>query len=103
MTPQQHLDHLRDMPHAVQMAGHAIGLDSCGHAPYERHGSHYYRPWRNCYCTWSSGRDKDVWEAMRADGRAHSTSNCPNLYNLTRKGLDWLGSALGITIHNEMR
>lgn len=97
----------------LQIVKHTIGMDDYNsrHSPYIRHGKKYYRPWRNFF---SSFRDDPVWEPLVAEGLAakhefetHITSNGLEMttegatYWLTRKGLDWLGRHLGITIYDE--
>lgn len=97
-----------------QQVLHCIGLnDSCSHRhrPYTRHGKKFYKPWRNFF---SSLRNDKTWEPLveegyagkrdytshyTQDGREHTVEG--TTYWLTRKGLDWLGENLGITIHDE--
>ena len=88
---------------------HCIGLDD--RRPYTRHGRKFYRPWRNYFSTL---RNNPIWEPLVAEGyadkREYTTKYTQNgeehvsegtTYWMTRKGLDWLGEQLGITIHDE--
>ncbi len=92
-----------------QIVMHTIGMnDSCSqrHKPYHRHGRLFYKPWRNCFNTYL---DSKPWlelclrgyaehgQVFVADGDRPPLTN----YRLTRKGLDWLGRELGMTIYNE--
>lgn len=87
-------------PNEVQLAAHAIGLDH--KRPYQRHGKLFYRPYRNYFATHDKAPDYKTWQGMVANGYAGTYEhNRFVYYYLTRKGLDWLGDALGITIHNE--
>ena len=85
----------------VQMAAHAIGLDN--KRPYMRHNKTFYRPYRNYYTTAPSCDGYEVWEGLRKNGYAirWPSGRGGYTFNLTRKGLDWLGETLGITIHDE--
>lgn len=84
----------------VELAAHAIGLDN--KRPYQRHGKLFYRPYRNFFSTHEKAPDFESWEHMVATGLAKkSAQRCGAIYWLTRKGLDWLGNAIGITIHDE--
>lgn len=96
-----------------QIVKHTIGMDNCSprHRPYTRHGRKFYRPWRNYFSTL---RNDKTWEQLVAEGyadkRDYTTRYTQNgeehvvegtTYWMTRKGLDWLGSELGVTIHDE--
>lgn len=80
----------------IEKAMHCIGLGR--RKPYVRHGKKFYRPYRNFYA--AGIRDED-WNMMELAGYAnHGEKNqCGRyIYRLTRNGLDWLGSELGIYI-----
>lgn len=84
----------------IERMKHCIGLDR--HKPYKRHGKKFYRPYRNGYAT---GKDHQGWDELVTDGYA-GRSEEPNqhggyVYWLTRKGLDYLGEQLDITIYDE--
>lgn len=97
-----------------QQVLHCIGMnDSCsyGHGPYTRHGRKFYRPWRNYF---STRRNDTIWEPLVAEGLAGKRDYSTKIrtadgdriiegctYWMTRKGLDWLGEQIGVTIHNE--
>ena len=84
----------------VRLAAHAIGLDN--NRPYKRHSKFFYRPYRNYFATHDKAPDYKTWQGMVANGYAESCeSNGYIYYYLTRKGLDWLGNSLGITIYDE--
>lgn len=83
----------------VKLASHCIGLDH--RKPYKRHGKLFYRPYRNYFETHIGD---ETWEMMRLAGYAeHGRTNRNGTvdYWLTRKGLDWLGEQLGMTIWDE--
>lgn len=91
---------LNHQPNEVQLAAHAIGLDY--KRPYQRHGKFFFRPYRNRFATHDKAPDYRIWQGMVANGYADTYAhNSYIYYHLTRKGLDWLGNALGITIHDE--
>lgn len=80
-------------------AMHCIGITD-GRV-YARHERLFYRPYRNYY---AAPKENWVWELMIEKGYAEKSSDPDNRYKyywLTRKGLDWLGELLGITIYNE--
>lgn len=82
---------------------HCIGMIDSGsqrHKPYHRHGKAFYRPWRNYF---SCGKQDKQWEELCACGYAdHGAVNDRGvMYWMTRKGLDWLGEQLGMTIYDE--
>jgi hypothetical protein len=82
-----------------QIVLHTIGLDY--KKPYTRHGRKFYKPYRNFFST--KATDK-TWLALKANGYADHgriTRDGNTDFYLTRKGLDWLGEELGITIKNE--
>lgn len=82
---------------------HCIGMVDSGsqrHRPYRRHGRTFYRPWRNYFST----NEPDLkWNSLCIAGYAdHGTATDRGVtYWITRKGLDWVGSQLGIVIHDE--
>lgn len=83
---------------------HCIGMiDSCSqrHKPYRRHGKVFYQPWRNYFDT---NADDKVWSQLCDAGYAEHgevSDNGGAMFWLTRKGLDWVGEQLNITIHDE--
>lgn len=88
-------------PKEVQLVTHAIGLDN--KRPYQRHGKFFYRPYRNYFSTHEKCLDFPDWMELCNKGYAmHRISDQGNyIFWLTRKGLDWLGEELGITIYDE--
>lgn len=83
----------------MKLATHAIGLDN--KKPYRRHGKYFYKPYKNYYD--ASIYDCEYWNEMCELGYAFK--GMKNRYDgamywLTRKGLDWLGELLHITIHD---
>lgn len=82
----------------IDIARHCIGMDH--RKTYHRNGKEFYRPYRNCYALLN--RDSH-WESLVEEGYAKCeiTPQENVIYYMTRKGLDWLGKRLGVTIHNE--
>lgn len=82
----------------IDISRHCIGMDY--EKTYHRHGKAFYRPYRNYYVLWK--RDPH-WESLVEEGyaRCETTSQGNVIYSMTRKGLDWLGKRLGVTIHDE--
>ena len=89
-----------DIDHAIELMSHTIGLDQ--KRPYKRNGKLFYRPYRNYftgeneYLTYLSGAVGLV-ERTEPDGERGKWTR----YALTRRGLDFLGRHLGITIYDE--
>ena len=86
-----------------QQVLHCIGMvGSCSqrHKPYRRHGKMFYRPWRNYF---STAAPSPLWEELCAHGYADhgAVSERGVMYWMTRKGLDWLGAQLDMTIYDE--
>lgn len=97
-----------------QQVLHCIGMDGSSprHRPYTRHGRKFYKPWRNYF---SSLRNDRTWEPLVEEGYAgkrdytsHYTTDGGakrtiegTTYWMTRKGLDWIGEQIGVTIHDE--
>lgn len=83
----------------IDNAKHCIGLDY--KKSYTRHGKKFYRPYRNYYAVHISN---GAWMHLKEKGYADhdQASECEHcIFWLTRKGLDWLGKELDITIYNE--
>ncbi|MEG0035220.1 MAG: hypothetical protein RR743_01025 [Oscillospiraceae bacterium] len=88
-----------------QQVLHCIGMVDSGssrHKPYKRHGKIFYRPWRNYFC---APYPNKTWDALCDIGYAdHGTvGEHGTTYWVTRKGLDWVGEQLGMTIYDEER
>lgn len=84
----------------IELAKHCVGLDRKN--SYTRHGKKWYKPYRNYYD--AGGRDIDIWTELwrlgyAEKGKRNRYDGC--MFWLTRKGLDWLGSKLGIYIYDE--
>lgn len=84
----------------IELAKHCVGLDRKN--PYTRHGKKWYKPYRNYYD--AGGRDIDIWTELwelgyAEKGKKNRHGGC--MFWFTRKGLDWLGSKLGIYIYDE--
>lgn len=82
---------------------HCIGMIDSGsqrHKPYKRHGRTFFKPWRNYFtcAKRSTGWEKLVEYGYAERGR-ETEGSVP--YYMTRKGLDWLGKQLGMTIYDE--
>ena len=84
----------------IQLAAHTIGLDN--NRPYQRHGKLFYRPYRNRFATHARAPDHKIWMCMVDCGYAEVYAHSEyTYYCMTRKGLDWLGQELGITIYDK--
>ena len=86
-----------------QQVLHCIGMVDSGsqrHKPYRRHGRTFYRPWRNYF---TASHRNPQWERLCKAGYAESGEYGKEgvCYWITRAGLDWLGTQLGMTIHDE--
>lgn len=86
-----------------QQVLHCIGMvGSCSqrHRPYRRHGRTFYRPWRNYF---GASAPDAQWEELCEAGYANHgvVSDRGVLYWITRKGLDWVGEQLDMTIYDE--
>lgn len=84
----------------IDLAKHCIGLDR--KKPYTRHGKKFYKPYRNYYD--AGGRDVDIWNDMYKlgyAGRGKKDRYGGYMFWMTREGLDWLGTELGIKIWDE--
>lgn len=87
-------------PKQVQLAAHAIGLDNKD--PYKRNRKLFYRPYRNYFVTTKDSTDYKLWMVMLMGEMASSSEREKRVtFHLTRKGLDWLGEQLGMTIYDE--
>ena len=86
----------------ISVAYHAIGLDN--KKPYIRHGKRFYKPYRNYFSTSTNCNDFELWETLELAGYANSNKiKHGKMFRLTRTGLDWLGTQLGIKIYDEER
>lgn len=87
-----------------QKVKHVVGLDNCnlGSRLYSRHGKRYYKPYRNYF----TGFDRELQSLVAVGLMEYSDEfaaegqpiNECRTYYFNRKGLDWLGNKLGITI-----
>ena len=87
-----------------QQVLHCIGMVDSGsqrHKPYHRHGKAFYRPWRNYFDT--SAHDKTWTQLCDAGYAEHGevSDRGGAMFRMTRKGLDWLGKQLDMTIYDE--
>ena len=81
----------------INVMKHAIGLKKL----YHRHGKAFYKPYRNRFYTTSND---GIWNEMCKEGlaeRGGADEHGREWFWLNRKGLDWLGNKLNITIHDE--
>ncbi len=78
---------------------HCIGLDY--KKPYKRHGRLFYRPWRNFFATGPNCDGVHIWLDLERQGYAIRKRRCDWTFELTREGLDALGDAIGVHIHDE--
>lgn len=78
---------------------HAIGLNY--KKPYHRHGKAFYKPYRNKFYTSS---DDKIWNELHQDElveRSGADKHGREWFWINRKGLDWLGNQLNMTIYDE--
>lgn len=98
MTRNEWFSRLRDKPIAVRMAAHAVGLDN--RKPYRRHERYFYKPYRNYFALGAKCNGVALWIGLEREGYAERQEGKWTFW-LTRKGLDWLGKELGVTIYDE--
>ena len=88
------------MESALDDMRHMIGLDMLKHKPYRRHGRLFYKPYRNYW----EGFNKYLEYFSGVLGLVEKQEPDPNgkmpYYHLTRRGLDFLGRHINVTIHN---
>ncbi len=84
------LDHMR----------HMIGLDMLQNRPYKRHSKLYYKPYRNYWDGYDKYLDYFSGALGLVDKRESGRDGEP-YYKLTRRGLDFLGRHIGVTIYDE--
>lgn len=94
--------HGLSMEKAVSDAKHMIGLDGLKHKPYTRHGKKFYRPYRNHWGGYNAELDYMSHAAFGLVDKVNAKTPPWGMpfYYLTRDGLEWLGSQIGVTIHN---
>lgn len=90
-----------------QIALHTIGLRLDGRSNrgrlYTRHGTRYYKPYRNYF----SGNNKELDKLVEAGYMGMVSETVHGIedyrtYWFNRKGLDWLGEQLGVVIKDEV-
>ena len=89
----------------ISVMMHTIGLwpEGLRHA-YKRHGKIFYRPYRNYFSTAPKCGGYWMWERMQKAGHAEmrkSGKGDGEIWNLTRRGLDWLEMKLSMKIYDE--
>lgn len=82
---------------------HMIGLDMFKHKPYRRHGKSFYRPYRNYWAGFNRYMDYFSGAIGLAEKLEPEASGKMPYYYLTRRGLNFLGRHIGVTIHEEER
>ena len=83
----------------IKAMKHCIGLDQ--KKPYTRHGKLFYKPWRNYYATGPECDGVDIWIDLEKHYYAvHGFGDYRWWFMLTNCGLDALGQALGVRIHD---
>ena len=92
-----------ELADVIEICKHMIGLDDA--KPYHRHGNAYYKPYRNYFIIPPMPDDYILNRLptfiMRSE---ESKINGDSVfYELTDKGLDWLGRRLKITIKHKRR
>ena len=83
----------------VRAMKHCIGMDY--KTPYRRAGRLYYRPYRNHYSTGTNCDGVDIGLALEGLEMAKRISPDSWTFYITRKGLDWLGEQIDVTIYDE--
>ena len=95
-------NHGLSMEKAIEYCKHMIGLDGFRHKPYTRHGKKFYKPYRNHWAGANAELDylsSDVLGLM-VKQEPERAGGMP-FYYLTRRGLEWLGRQIHVTIHDE--
>ena len=85
------LDHMR----------HMIGLDMLRHKPYKRHGKLFYKPYRNFWAGQNQYLDYLGGVIGMVEKEESKQAGGMPFYYLTRRGLDFLGRHIGVTIRDE--
>ena len=86
----------------IETMMHAIGLWPHGRRrSYRRYGKMFYRPYRNYFDTAPNCNGYWILECLEKSGYAiASKEDDGEIWHLTRRGLDWLGMMLNITIYD---
>lgn len=89
------------LENALDDMRHMIGLDMLRHKPYKRHGKLFYKPYRNFWAGYNKYLDYLSGVLGLAVKQEPVLSGRMPYYYLTRRGLDFLGRHIGVTIHDE--
>lgn len=81
----------------IRLMEHFIGLDY--KKPYTRHERKFYKPYRNFFASGENCEGLDTLLFMEKYGLAERRLK-GYTFNLTRKGLDWLGDFIGVKIYD---
>jgi len=90
-----------EMEKALDDMRHMIGLDMLKHKPYRRHGKLFYKPYRNHWAGFNKYLDYMSGVLGLVEKQEPKLLGGMPYYYLTRRGLDFLGRHIGVTIHNE--
>lgn len=90
-----------DMAVLLEHMRHMIGLDMLKHKPYKRHGKLFYKPYRNYWAGQNKYLDYLSGALGLAEKQEPEKEGGMPYYSLTRRGLDFLGRHIGVTIHDE--
>lgn len=80
---------------------HMIGLDMLKSKPYKRHGKLFYRPYRNYWAGQNEYLDYLSGILGLVEKQEAEAPDKMPYYYLTRRGLNFLGRHIGVTIHDE--
>ena len=80
---------------------HMIGLDMLKHKPYRRHGKQFYKPYRNYWAGFNKYLDYFSGVLGLTEKQEPKLLGGMPYYYLTRRGLDFLGRHIKVTIYDE--
>ncbi len=88
------------MESALDDMRHMIGLDMFKHKPYRRHGKLFYKPYRNYWAGYNKYLDYFSGSLGLVEKWDYESDGKMTYYSMTRRGLDFLGRQIKVTINN---
>ncbi|MDR9830249.1 hypothetical protein RCJ22_32205, partial [Vibrio sp. FNV 38] len=86
---------------ALDYMRYMIGLVMFRHKPYKRHGKLFYKPYRNYWAGQNQYLDYLGGVIGMVEKEETKQAGGMPFYYLARRGLDFLGRHIGVTIHDE--